>query len=131
MHRLHNPYFDAGASVVIGLILATVAVLLAYESKGLLVGESVDPDMLRDIRRLSETEAGVLKVNRAMTMHFGPDTILVAMDIRFRADLSAAEVERTVDRVEKKIRDRYPEVKHIFTEADSIAAEAREASGAA
>ena len=131
-HRLHNPYFDAGASVVIGLILATVAVLLAYESKGLLVGESVDPDMLRDIRRLSETEAGVLKVNRAMTMHFGPDTILVAMDIRFRADLSAAEVERTVDRVEKKIRDRYREVKHIFIEADSMtAAERTEASGAA
>jgi cation diffusion facilitator family transporter len=131
-HRLQNPYFDAGASVIIGLILATVAVVLAYESKGLLVGESADPDMLRDLRRLSETEPDVLKVNRAMTMYFGPDTILLAMDIRFRPDLLAADLERTVDRVEKKIRDRHPEVKHIFIEADSIAApEPREAAGEA
>jgi divalent metal cation (Fe/Co/Zn/Cd) transporter len=71
-------------------------------------------------------------VKRAMTMHFGPDTILLAMDIRFRPEISAAELERSVDRVEKKIRDRHPEVKHIFIEADSIAAvERREASGAA
>ncbi|HTM10847.1 MAG TPA: cation diffusion facilitator family transporter [Verrucomicrobiae bacterium] len=131
-HRLHNPYFDAGASIVIGGILAAVAVLLAYESKGLLVGEGVDPDMLRDIRRLSESDPGVISVKRAMTMHFGPDTILLAMDIRFRPDISAAELERTVDRVEKKIRDRHPEVKHIFIEADSVAApERKEASGAA
>jgi cation diffusion facilitator family transporter len=130
-HRLQNPHFDAGASIVIGLILATVAVLLAYESKGLLVGEAVDPDMLRDIRRLAESEPGVLKVNRAMTMYFGPETILLAMDIRFRLDLSAADLERTVDRVEKKIRDRLPEVKHIFIEADSIAPNRSEASGAA
>lgn len=131
-YRLNNPYFDAGASIMIGLILATVAVFLAYESKGLLVGEAADPDMLRQLRRLAESEPGVLKVNRAMTMYFGPDTILLAMDIRFRPDLPAAELERTVDRVEKKIRDRHPEVKHIFIEADSIAApEPREASGVA
>jgi cation diffusion facilitator family transporter len=128
--RLDNPYFDAGASIVIGLILATVAVLLAYESKGLLVGEAVDPDMLRDIRRLTQSEPGVLSVGRAMTMHFGPDTILLAMDVRFRPDIPASEVERTVDRVEKKIRDRHPEVKHIFIEADSLPApQRREASG--
>ncbi|HEY6198922.1 MAG TPA: cation diffusion facilitator family transporter [Candidatus Binatia bacterium] len=131
-YRLKNPYFDAGASITIGLILATVAVFLAYESKGLLVGESADPDMLRQLRRLAESEPGILKVNRAMTMYFGPDTILLAMDIRFRPDLPAAELGRTVDRVEKKIRDRHPEVRHIFIEADSIAApESREASGAA
>jgi cation diffusion facilitator family transporter len=130
-HRLQNPHFDAGASIVIGLILATVAVVLAYESKGLLVGEAVDPEMLRDIHRLAQSEPGVLKVNRAMTMYFGPETILLAMDIRFRLDLSAAELERTVDRVEKKIHDRHPEVKHIFIEADSIAPNRRTGSGAA
>ncbi|HEY1373772.1 MAG TPA: cation diffusion facilitator family transporter [Candidatus Binatia bacterium] len=130
-HRLQNPYFDASASIVIGLILATVAVVLAYESKGLLVGESVDPEMLRDIRRLAESDPGVIKVHRAMTMYFGPETVLLAMDIGFRLDLSAAELERTVDRVEKKIRDRLPEVKHIFIEADSIAPNRRESSGAA
>jgi len=50
---LDNPYFDGGASIVIGLILAAVAVLLAYESKDLLVGEALDPETLKDIRRLA------------------------------------------------------------------------------
>lgn len=128
-HRLQNPYFDAGASIVIGLILATVAVLLAYESKGLLVGESADPEMLRELRRLAESEPGVVKVSRAMTMYFGPDTILLAMDIRFRPDLQASELERIIDRVEKKIGDRHPEIRHIFIEADSAAPYRRGAAG--
>ncbi len=118
--RLGNPYFDAAASIVIGMILAGVAIVLAYESKGLLVGEGVDPQMLEEIRRLVESEPDVLAVNRPLTMHFGPNTILLAMDIRFRGDLHAEELEKTIDRIEKKIRERYPQIRHIFLEADSL-----------
>src|SRR5919109_2798720 len=52
-------YFDGAASILIGVILAVVAILLAYESKGLLVGEAVDPKTLKDIRRLAESDARV------------------------------------------------------------------------
>ena len=119
-HFFENPYFDGAASIVIGMILAGVAVLLAYESKGLLVGEAVDPETLKDIRRLAESDPRVESVKNALTMHFGPHTILLAMDLSFRPNLSAIEVEESIDRLEEKIRSRYPNVKHIFIESESL-----------
>jgi divalent metal cation (Fe/Co/Zn/Cd) transporter len=77
-HQWNNPYFDGSASIVIGVILAAVAVLLAYESKGLHVGEGADPETLREIRRVAESDPNVERVNRALTMYFGPHTVLLA-----------------------------------------------------
>jgi divalent metal cation (Fe/Co/Zn/Cd) transporter len=94
--------------------------LLAYESKGLLVGEAVDPETLKDIRRLAESDPRVESVKNALTMYFGPQTILLAMDLSFRPNLSAIEVEESIDRLEEKIRSRYPNVKHIFIESESL-----------
>jgi cation diffusion facilitator family transporter len=120
-HFFENPYFDGAASIVIGMILAAVAVLLAYESKGLLVGEAVDPETLKDIRRLAESDPRVESVKNALTMYFGPYTILLAMDLSFRPNLSAIEVEESIDRLEENVRGRYPNVKHIFIESESLA----------
>src|SRR5262245_35440245 len=119
-HKLNSPYFDGAASIVIGIILAVVAVVLAYESKGLLVGEAVDPETLKNIRRLAESDPRVEKVKNALSMHFGPHTILLAMDLQFRENLSANEVENSVDVLEEKIRRHYRDIKHIFIESDSI-----------
>ena len=115
-----NPYFDGGASIVIGIILAAVAVLLAYKSKDLLVGEAVDAETLKDIRHIAESDPRVESVKNALTMYFGPHTILLAMDLSFRPNLSAIEVEESIDRLEEDIRRRYPNVKHIFIESESL-----------
>jgi cation diffusion facilitator family transporter len=119
-YRLDTPYFDGAASILIGAILAVVAVLLAYESKGLLVGEAVDPETLKNIRRVAEADPRVEAVKNALTMHFGPRTILLAMDLQFRKDLSAAEVEESVDRLEEAIRGHHRDIKHIFIESESL-----------
>src|SRR5919109_1565010 len=108
-------------AALIGMILAFVAVVLAYESKGLLVGEAVDPITLKNIRRLAEADPCVEGVKRALTMHFGPDDILLAMDLRFRNDLSAADLEESVHRLENAIRKEYQSIRHIFVESDSLA----------
>jgi divalent metal cation (Fe/Co/Zn/Cd) transporter len=128
---LDNPYFDGAASIVIGFILAAVALLLAYESKDLLVGEAVDAETLKDIRRLAEADPRVESVKNALTMYFGPHTILLAMDLSFRPNLAAIEVEQSIDQLEEKIRGRYPNVKHIFIESESLtpAAKRRVAHG--
>jgi len=128
-HKLNNPYFDGIASIMIGIILAVVAVLLAYESKGLLVGEAVDPATLKNIRRIAESDPRVEKVKSALTMHFGPETVLLAMDLQFRKNLSAAEVENSIDVLEDKIRKQHEEVKHIFIESDSISPRQQVRSG--
>jgi cation diffusion facilitator family transporter len=118
--RLHNPYLDGAASIVIGVILGAVAVVLARESKGLLVGESADPEVLASIRALAEADPAVERVGPPLTMHLGPHEVLLNLDIQFRKGLSAAEVEAAVDRLEKAIRAKHPEVKRIFIEAESL-----------
>jgi cation diffusion facilitator family transporter len=124
-HALRNPYLDGAASIIIGLILATVAGFLAYESRDLLVGESADPDVLQSIRRLAEADPAVVDVSRPLTMHFGPDQVLLNLDIEFRPDLSAAEITAAVDRLEAGIRKERPSIKRIFIEAESLKGRAR------
>ena len=65
-------------------------------------------------------------VQRLLTMHFGPHTILLAMALNCRKDLSAPGLEQTVERLEKKIRTHHHDVKHIFIESESIAPKQRE-----
>ncbi len=115
----HAPLFDALASIGIGIILAAVALWLAYESKGLLVGESVAPKTLEDIRRIITEDTRVTRLVDALTMHLGPDDVLLTLDVDFADRLSTSEVEDTVVDLEQRIQHHHPEVKRIFIEAKS------------
>jgi len=117
-HQLGNPSFDGIASIVIGLILATVALLLIYESKGLLVGEGMNASELAKLRALANSEPKIKRIDRMVTMHFGPHTVLLAMELIFDNDLPLAAVESTVDRLKKKIRESHADIKHIFIATD-------------
>ncbi|MGH7826620.1 MAG: cation diffusion facilitator family transporter, partial [Candidatus Binatia bacterium] len=119
-HQFENPYFDGAASIVIGLILAIVAFLIGYESKGLLVGEGADPKTLQSIKALAEADAAIRAVERPLTMHFGPHTVLLTMHVQFRNGLSGTERESAVERLEKAIHRKHEEIKHVFIEAKSI-----------
>ncbi len=120
-HLFNNIYFDGIASIIIGAILAIVAVLLAIESKGLLVGESANPETINNIRSLSTTEPGVQKVMRVLTMQLAPKEVLLNLEIQFYQSLTGEEIALTVDRLEEKIRQNHPEIKQIFIEAKSLA----------
>jgi cation diffusion facilitator family transporter len=119
-HQLHNPYLDGVASIIIGAILAVVAGFLAYESKGLLIGEGVDPETLASIRAIAGADAAVAEVKKSLTMHFGPADVLLTLDIKFKQQLTAAEITAGINRIEKKIRAQHPEIKHIFVEAKAF-----------
>jgi cation diffusion facilitator family transporter len=123
-NRYNYPIFDGLASVIIGMLLAVVAALLGYETKGLLIGEGADRETLDDIRRLVQADPAVEAVKRILTMYFGPDTVLLAMDLRFRKNLSGREIEESVKRMESKIRLRQDKIKHIFIESDSLTPQA-------
>jgi cation diffusion facilitator family transporter len=126
-HLLENPYVDGAASIVIGLILAVVAGFLAYESRGLLVGESAEPAVVAGISELVLADVDVLQVARLLTMHMGPREVLLNLKLVFRPQLSADDVGRAVDRLEEHIRERYPEVRRIYVEA-GLSREAAKAS---
>ena len=125
-HRLQNPYLDGTASIIIGLILATVAGFLAYESRDLLLGESADADVVQSIRKVAGADPAVLGVSHPLTMHFGPEQVLLNLDIEFRPDLSASEITAAVDRLEAGIRRERPSIKRIFIEAESLKGQALE-----
>jgi cation diffusion facilitator family transporter len=123
-HTLGIPQLDGIASVVIGLILCAVASFLAYESKGLLIGEGVDAQTRADVTKFVEADPDVDTLVRALSLHFGPMDVLLTLEITFRPNLSAGEAAAAIDRMDKAIRAAHPEVKHLFVEAQSIAAKA-------
>ncbi|HLB43938.1 MAG TPA: cation diffusion facilitator family transporter [Candidatus Limnocylindrales bacterium] len=93
-----DPRFDGVGSLVIGFVLAVVAVVLAYESRGLLIGERAEPELVDEIRRLVEADPGVAGVEEVRTMHVGPRTVLVTLRAVFRGP-AAADVDAAIGRV--------------------------------
>ena len=114
-----NRYVDGGASVLIGLILVFVAAVLAWESRGLLVGEAGTPHDVDAVRDAALNDRDVESVTRVRTMHVGPNSILASIDVRFRRGLTSAEIEAAVDRVEQAVRARVEHVQYIAVEAES------------
>jgi len=119
--------FDAIGSILIGVILAVTAVLLAYESKGLLIGESASPLVTAGLRDLAAQQRGVARVNELLTMHLAPRQVLVNVSLDFENDLSSDDVEAVVSDLETRMREAFPEVTRVFIEAQSRAAHARRA----
>ncbi len=110
--------FDGMASIIIGMILGGTAIWLAYETKGLLIGESANPQVVAGIRKIVSSSSEVLHVNEVLTMHMGPDFILLNLGVEFADEARAPDLEEAVRRIEGSIKDAYPEVKRIFIEAE-------------
>lgn len=116
---LDMPVLDGVASVAIGAILGTTAVLLAYESKGLLIGESASGEVVSGVRRLLAAEPGIARINEVLTMHLGPRDVLLNISVDFRDGLSSEEVERAISSVEGEIKSAFPEITRVFIEVQS------------
>jgi cation diffusion facilitator family transporter len=121
-HLLGNIYLDGVASIIIGVILCAVALLLAAESKGLLIGEGASPQTVASIRQITNDDPAVAKVLRVLTLHFGPKEVLLNLEIEFVENLATEELAIAVERLESSINAQHSEVKNIFIEAKSIAA---------
>ena len=116
---------DGCASIGIGLLLMSVAVLLGAKTKNLLIGEGLDRETLGQIRQIAEGVHGVVRLGYPFTMFFGPHTALLTMSIQFNRDFSSKQVEFTVDRIESLIQAAHPDLKHIFIEVDTVSESGR------
>jgi divalent metal cation (Fe/Co/Zn/Cd) transporter len=119
-HTFDRPALDGAASIVIGLLLCGVATLLIRQSRRLLVGVAVDAEMAAEIRRIAAAEGPVRRAAWPLTMYFGPDDVLLALDAEFEPGVPAGEVQAAVNRIERAIRARFPEVKRIYIEARRV-----------
>jgi cation diffusion facilitator family transporter len=122
-HQLHAPRLDGLASVLIGLVLCTMSSLLAYESKGLLIGEGVERETLSRIRTLVEADPSIAHANRLLTMYFGPHEVMLTLEVKFRDELSAVGVREAVARLQKTVRKEYPDIQRIYFASESVASD--------
>jgi cation diffusion facilitator family transporter len=130
-HLTGSHYFDGIASICIGLLLALVAVALARESEGLLIGEAMDPEQTRHIAQIVEQDPAVDAAGEPLSMVLGPEQVLLNLDIAFHPGQSLEALESAVRRIEKRIRDEHPTVKRIFIEASAIGGDGAPAAPAA
>jgi len=128
-HLWNSPVPDGIASLAIGLLLAGVASFLVAQSRGLLLGESVDPEILADIRAIVGSDPAVVEAKYPLTMHLGPEEVLMNLEIDFRPGLPPGQITESIQRLEQEIRRRHPEVQRIFIEAHALQGREAEAEG--
>ena len=112
-------WLDGVAAIIIGLILASTAAWLAYETKGLLIGESANPSVVQNIRDLVRVNPRITHVNEILTMHMGPEFILVNVSVDFADGVPSQDIEISIAAMDREIKRMNPRVKRVFVEAES------------
>jgi cation diffusion facilitator family transporter len=110
--------WDAAGSLAIGLLLCVIAIFLAREMKGLLIGESANPEMERRIVKAIENTDEVRQLIHLRTQHLGPDELLVAAKLEFDPALSMVELAHAIDTTEANVRRAVPVARIIYLEPD-------------
>jgi cation diffusion facilitator family transporter len=115
-HLLRNSYYDGIASMIIGVMLIGISGLLLRECRSLLMGESISKKTLRNIIALAEADPSVVKVKRHFSMYMAPDEAVLQLITVFNKDLKTQEITEAIQRVIKRIQEKFPRVKQIFIE---------------
>jgi len=126
--HLNLPVLDSVASLIISFILAVTAGLLAFECKGLLTGEGASEEVVTGIKQIINESQGIKHVNEVLTLHLGPEDILLNVSLDFEDDLSSGEVEEAISNLESRIKQMFPEIRRVFIEAQGWGAHRRESN---
>jgi cation diffusion facilitator family transporter len=115
LHQLTgSPVWDGAASIAIGVLLILVAVRLAADSRELLIGRAADETQEQLIRAVIEEAPGVDSLLDLLTMHMGPEQLIIGARVAFSDDISADDAETLADRIDATLADRLPLVPHVF-----------------
>jgi len=126
--HLNLPVLDSVASLIISFILAVTAGLLAFECKGLLTGEGASEEVVTGIKQIINESQGIKHVNEVLTLHLGPEDVLLNVSLDFEDDLSSGEVEEAISTLESRIKQMFPEIRRVFIEAQGWGAHRRESN---
>ena len=113
-HALGDPRIDGLASIAIGCILGVVAVLLAREAKGLLIGEAADPAVVAKVRAIVDKRPEITAVNHVRTLHTAPESVFVAISADFRDTLTMGEAETLIEAIETELKAAEPMLSSIY-----------------
>ena len=112
----HNPYYDAAASIIIGVILIVISGLLVRESKSLLLGESTSRKTLRKVISLTQADEAVIKVKKHFSTYMSPEEVLLQLNTVFKDDLTTRQITDAIERITSAIQKDFPRFKQIFIE---------------
>lgn len=112
-----NPVYDAMGSICIGVILLVISAFIAWRIKALLVGRSADPEIQAAIDEVIADQEGIEKVFNAITIQFGPDTMLAAK-IKLRGGITVETAVENINALERRLKQRIPNLKWLFIEPD-------------
>jgi len=121
--------WDGAASIAIGVLLVVVAVRLGMDNRDLLIGRAAGNRDLAAIRQLIESTDGVDDLHELLTMHLGPDQLIVAARVSLAPGLSSDDAEDLADQIDRRLRERVPEVSHVFIDPTPREAERRARAG--
>jgi cation diffusion facilitator family transporter len=117
--RLGDPRIDGVSSILIGIVLAAVSVLLARESKELLIGEQAAPELSDAIRQTVSEEPCVLDVSDIITTQMAPDQVIATLGVDIVDSLRVPEVEALIHRIEERVRERFPQLYRVFVRPEA------------
>jgi cation diffusion facilitator family transporter len=112
--KLRLPWIDGGGSILIGAVLAIVSVLLARESKELLIGERASPELSEDLRKTAMADPCVVAVADITTTQMSPDQVIASISIEIEQSLRVPEVEKLIGRIEKGMHKKFPQLFRVF-----------------
>jgi divalent metal cation (Fe/Co/Zn/Cd) transporter len=113
-HLLGVPWLDGAASVVIGILLCLTAAIMVNESRALIVGEGVSKATLEGIRKLACADPAIESVRSLRTLYFGPEDVMLVMEMRMRDDTEVGEVRHATGRVKRAIKAQYPKIRRVY-----------------
>ena len=113
-HWFGNPRIDGIASIAIGLLLGLVAVVLARESMGLLIGERADPRVIARVRTIVGARPEITAVNHVRTIHTGPHAVFVAISADFDDALTMGEGETLIESIEEELKAELPDISSVY-----------------
>jgi cation diffusion facilitator family transporter len=118
--KLGEPWLDGASSIAIGVLLCFVSFVMVFESKELLVGEGMEKQTLARLRAIVQAEPAIESVDKLTTMYLGPEDVMLAIALRFRAGTSLDTLRASLARIKRTIRERYPRIRHIFVDSAAI-----------
>ena len=117
-HRFNLPYLDGLASLLVGLLLVGVSLVLARESRSLLMGEGVTKKTRQRLTVITEADVATEKVLRLFSIYVGPQAILLMMDVQFKITLTMPQIHEAIDRIRAAIQKEIPKVKYLVIQPD-------------
>jgi len=118
-HYFNMPVLDGVASILIGVVLAISAFLLARETKGLLMGETANPELRENLLLIAQQDIAVFSANGVLTEQIGAHQVIASLSLEFKDSLTSDDIEICVNRIEMKAREIHPEIVALFIKPQS------------